>query len=111
MGRTISSFRIAAVIEDKEWKSFKNSLDKSERKILDDMFAISHLYNSACSYSEKYVRIHPIFMSIIFHYYKRLMQLTKSSRLKPKENMSTNNKIEKRFNVKLENTYTHEITK
>ena len=85
MGRTIPSFRIAAVMEEKEWNSFRNSLDKSERKIFDDMFAISHLYNSACSYSAKYVRIHPIFMSIIFHHYKRLMQLTKSSRLKPKE--------------------------
>ena len=76
MGRTIPSFRIAAVMEDKEWKSFKNSLDKSERKIFDDMFAISHLYNSACSYSAKYVRIPPIFMSIIFHHYKQLLQLT-----------------------------------
>jgi hypothetical protein len=72
-------------MEEKEWKSFRNSLAKSERKIFDDMFAISHLYNSACSYSAKYVRIHPIFMSIIFHHYKRLMQLAKSSRLEPKE--------------------------
>ena len=76
MGRTIPSFRIASMIEEKKWKSFRNSLAKSERKIFDDMFAISHLYNSACSYSAKYVRIQPIFMSIIFHHYKRLMQLT-----------------------------------
>ena len=76
MGRTIPSFRIAAVMEENEWKSFRNPLTKSERKIFDDMFTISHLYNSACSYSVKYVRIHPIFMSIIFHHYKRLMLLT-----------------------------------
>jgi hypothetical protein len=76
MGRTIPSFRIASVIEEKEWKSFRNLLDKSERKIFDDMFAISHLYNSACSYSAKYVRIHPIFMFIIFHHYKQLTKLT-----------------------------------
>ena len=67
MGRTIPSFRIASMIEENEWKSFRNSLDKSERKIFDDMFAISHLYNSACYYSAKYIRSHPIFMSIIFH--------------------------------------------
>jgi hypothetical protein len=73
MGRTIPSFRISSIMEEeKELKSFRNSLDKSERKIFDDMFAISHLYNSACSYSAKYVRIHPIFMSIIFHHYKQL---------------------------------------
>ena len=76
MGRTIPSFRIASVMEENEWKSFRNSLDKFDRKILDDMFATSHLYNSACSYSAKYVRIYPIFMSIIFHHYKQLMQLT-----------------------------------
>ena len=76
MGRTIPSFRIASMMEEKKWKSFRNSLAKSERKIFDDMFAISHLYNSACSYSAKYVRIQPIFMSIIFHHYKQLLQLT-----------------------------------
>jgi hypothetical protein len=40
------------------------------------MFDIAHMYNSACSYSVKYVRMHPIFMSIIFHHYRQLMQLT-----------------------------------
>jgi hypothetical protein len=72
MGRTIPSFRIASMIEENEWKSFRNPLDKSERKIFDDMLSISHLYDSACSYSAKYVRIHPIFMSIIFHHYNNL---------------------------------------
>jgi hypothetical protein len=43
MGRTIPSFRIASVMEEKEWKSFRDSLDKSDRNIFDDMFAISHL--------------------------------------------------------------------
>jgi hypothetical protein len=76
MGRTNPSFRLAIVMEEKEWKSFRDSLVKSERKIFDDMFSISHLYNSACSYSAKYVRIHPIFMSIIFHHYKQLTKLT-----------------------------------
>jgi hypothetical protein len=72
MGRTIPSFRIASIIEENEWKSFRNPLDKSDRTIFDDMFAISHLYTSACSYSAKFVRIHPIFMSIIFHHYNNL---------------------------------------
>jgi hypothetical protein len=75
MGRTIPSFRIASAMEEKEWKSFRKALDKSDRKIFDDIFAISHLYNSASSYSAKYVRRHPIFMSIIFHHYKQLSKL------------------------------------
>ena len=65
MGRTIPSFRIASMIEQNEWKSFRNSLDKSERKIFDDMFATSHLYNSACSYSAKYIRIH-LFLCLLY---------------------------------------------
>ena len=48
MGRTIPSFRIAAIIEEKEWNSFRNSLDKLDRKIFDD---ISVLYNSESAYS------------------------------------------------------------
>jgi hypothetical protein len=63
-------------MEEKEWKSFRNSLDKSERKIFDDMFSIAHMYNSVCYYSANPIRIHPIFMSIIFHHYKQLTKLT-----------------------------------
>ena len=75
MGRTIPSFRIASVMEENEWKSFRKALDKSDRKVFDDMFYIAHLYNSACSYAANPIRIHPIFMSIIFHHYKQFMKL------------------------------------
>jgi hypothetical protein len=40
MGRTIPSFRIASAMEEREWKSFRNSLDKSDRKKNDQMFSI-----------------------------------------------------------------------
>lgn len=77
MGRTIPSFRISSVIEEKEWKSFRNSLDKSDRKIFDQMFSLVHLYNSASSNTAKPIRIQPIVMSIIFHHYKQLAKLAK----------------------------------
>jgi hypothetical protein len=77
MGRTIPLFRIASSIEEKEWQIFRNSLDKSDKKIFDDMFSIAHLYNSVSSYATKPIRIHPIFMSIIFHHYKQLARLSK----------------------------------
>jgi hypothetical protein len=77
MGRTIPSFRIASVIEEKEWKSFRSSLDKSDRKIFDQMFSVAHLYNSASSNTAKPIRIQPIFMSILFHHYKQLAKLSK----------------------------------
>jgi len=38
MGRTIPSFRLASVEEQKEWKGFRQVLDKSDRKTFDDMF-------------------------------------------------------------------------
>jgi hypothetical protein len=76
MGRTIRSFRRASVIEEKEWKAFRN-LDKSDRKLFVQMFSIGHVYNSASSYAAKPIRIQPIFMSIIFHHYKQLVNLSK----------------------------------
>ncbi len=77
MGRTIPSFRIASIIEKERWNNFRKLLDKSDRKVFDDMFAISQLYNSASSYSTKYIPIYPIFMSIIFHHYKQLINMYK----------------------------------
>jgi hypothetical protein len=56
----------------KRGKSFE-VLDKSDRKTFDNMFSIAHIYNSACSYAAKPIRIQPIFMSIIFNHYKQLM--------------------------------------
>jgi hypothetical protein len=41
MGRTIPSFRISSVMEEREWKSFRNSLDKSDRKIFDRCFRLA----------------------------------------------------------------------
>ena len=74
MGRTIPSFRIAAVLEEKEWKMFRKYLNKSNKKTFDDMFSIARLYNSACSYSIIPLRIYPIMMSIVLHHYKILKE-------------------------------------
>ena len=72
MGRTIPSFRIAALLEEKEWKSFRKYLNKNDKKAFDEMFSIARLYNSACSYASFPIRIYPIMMSIVFHHYKTL---------------------------------------
>ena len=77
MGRTIPSFRLAQMYEECEWKPFRSALAKSQRKEFDRMFASSRLYISACSYAAKPVRIQPIFMSIVFHHYKRLLEVGK----------------------------------
>jgi hypothetical protein len=78
MGRTIPSFRIASKIEYAEWKDFRKALPKSDRKLFDDMFSISVLYNSACVYCANPIRIRPIIMSILLHHYKELKRLRMS---------------------------------
>ena len=78
MGRTIPSFRIAAVLEEKTWKEYRKYLNKNDRKIFDNLFNIATLYNSASSYAAIPIRIHPIMMSIIFHHYKILKERLES---------------------------------
>ncbi len=75
MGRTIPLFRIAAIIEENEWKLFRKYLNKKgDKKAFDDMFSIAKLYNSACSYAVNPIRIYPIMMSIVLHHYKILKE-------------------------------------
>ena len=47
-------------MEKVDWKPFRNTLDKSERKEFDDMFDIPRLNPSACSNSVQRVPLHPI---------------------------------------------------
>jgi hypothetical protein len=76
MGRIIPSFRIAAVLEEKESKPFRKYLNKNDKKSFDYMFSIARVYNSACSYATTIpIRIYPIMMSIVFHHYKILKDL------------------------------------
>ena len=72
MGRTIPSYRIATEWEKKKWKSFRQELDKSERKTFDEMMCYPRLYNVAGIGACKPVLIQPILMSIIFEHYKQL---------------------------------------
>jgi hypothetical protein len=78
MGRTIPSFRIASKMEYTEWNNFRKALPKSDRKLFDDMFSISILYNSACVCCANPIRIRPIIMSILLHHYKELKRLRMS---------------------------------
>jgi len=92
MGRTIPSFRMATIEELKEWKEFRNGLDKSDMKLFDKMYATCHLYNSACMCAANPIRIQPIFMSIIFNHYRILKEL--ESKLNNKELANNTDKYE-----------------
>lgn len=75
MGRTIPSYRLATEIEKSKWKIFRQQLDRKDRKIFDEMFSYSRLYNSAGSNACSPMLIHPVLMSIIFEHYKQLKRL------------------------------------
>ena len=74
MGRTIPSFRIASILEEKTWKEYRKFLNINDRKVFDNLFKVATLYNSASSYAAIPIRIHPIMMSIVFHHYKILKE-------------------------------------
>jgi hypothetical protein len=66
-------------MEEREWKPFRNALDKSDRKKFDDMFDTPRLYFSACSNSVQLVPLHPIIIiiiiiSILVHHYRELKE-------------------------------------
>lgn len=72
MGRTIPSFRYALANEESQWSDYRSKLSKSRKAKLDDAFAISRLYLSACSAALQPVVIHTVLMANIFHDYQRL---------------------------------------
>ena len=68
LGRTVPSYRLASDREKRKWKVFREKLDKSERKVFDEMMDISRLYNVAGVCSCNPVLLHSILMSIIFEH-------------------------------------------
>ncbi|HEY9399059.1 MAG TPA: hypothetical protein VIP29_04085 [Nitrososphaeraceae archaeon] len=79
MGRTIPSYRISTEWEKRKWKSFRQELDKNERKRFDEMLSLPRLYNVAGVGACKPVLLQPILMSIIFEHYKQLNKIEKMS--------------------------------
>ena len=77
LGKNNTLFRIVSIMEYAEWKDFRRALPKADRKLFDDMFSKSVLYNSACVCCANPVRLRPIIMSILFHHYRELSILTK----------------------------------
>jgi hypothetical protein len=77
MGRTVPSFRNVIASERKEWKPFRDALDKKERKEFNEMWDVAKLYISACSNSVQLVPLHPIIISILFQHYKEMKECSK----------------------------------
>jgi hypothetical protein len=80
MGQTVPSYRLATEIERSKWKIFRQRLDKKDRKMFDEMFSYSRLYNVAGSNACRPVLILPVLMSIIFENYKQIMELESAAK-------------------------------
>ena len=74
-----------------EWKNFRRALPKADRKLFDNMFSISILYNSACVCCANPIRIQPIIMSILFQHYKELSKISKE--LEANKEIKASNKL------------------
>lgn len=84
-------------MEKSEWKTFRNTLDESERKEFDEMRDIPKLYVSACSNSVQLVPLHPIILSILFPHYKELKEwICEVERTDEEANKANNNSSKKR---------------
>lgn len=62
-----------------KWRSFRNLLDKQDRKIFDEMLSIPRLYTVAGTMARKPVLTHVILMSIIFEHYKQLNEIQREN--------------------------------
>lgn len=80
MRRTIPSFRIAILLEEKRWKLYRQYSGKKEQKIFKHMFSIAYLYNSASSYAANPIRINPILFSIALYHQKKISSLDKNKK-------------------------------
>jgi hypothetical protein len=65
MGRTIPSYRLASEREKRKLKIYRQELDKSEKKLFDEMMSYPRLYNAAGVTACKPVLLHPILISIM----------------------------------------------
>jgi hypothetical protein len=77
MGRTIPSFRIAAEMERARWTDFRSKLpNMKDKKLFDQMLSYVRYYNSNYMMQASPVVFHSVMISILFHHYKQLMELT-----------------------------------
>src|SRR3954464_721371 len=78
MGRSIPSFRQLLEIEKLKMNSFKKILPtKKDKQEFDDLFDNVRLYTSYLGNASNPIPLESIFMGVIFHHYKQLLQITK----------------------------------
>jgi hypothetical protein len=92
-GQNSTSFRTILAQEKQEWDSFRNALDKSEKKAFDEIWGIPRPYIMACSNAVSLVPFHPVAMSILFYHYKEMMEYRKQVEQLMDNDTDNNNRI------------------
>ena len=76
MGRSIPSFRQLIEIEKLVWSEFKKELkNRNDKKAFDSLFECTKLYTPYLSFANRPIPVEPIFMGMVFHLYKTVVDL------------------------------------
>ena len=75
MGRTVPSYRQALESEIERWKSFRKGLRRTDAEAFDQMMNACRLFASAGSMATRPILLEAMFMSILLHQEKAIMEI------------------------------------
>jgi hypothetical protein len=75
MGRTVPSYRQALEAEIERWKGFRKALRAKDAEAFDRMMNACRLFASAGGMATRPVLLEAMFMSILLHQEKALMEI------------------------------------
>lgn len=75
MGRTVPSYRQALENEIERWRSFRKALRRKDAEAFDRMMNACRLFASAGSMATRPILLEAMFMSILLHQEKTLMEI------------------------------------
>jgi len=86
MGRTVPSYRSAQMWEMARWRKFRKYLPKREQEDFDKMLDEARFHNSAAGMAVRTSPVESLVMSVLFHHFIQLEQLSeRAKRLEPEK--------------------------
>jgi hypothetical protein len=80
MGRSIPSFRQLIEIEYQVWSEYRKELrNRNDKKVFDNLFECTKLYTPYLSFANRPIPIEPMLMGMIYHLYKRVVDLANNN--------------------------------
>ena len=75
MGRTVPSYRQALESEIERWKGFRKGLRNKDAEAFDQMMNACRMFASAGSMATRPILLEAMFMSILLHQEKAIMEI------------------------------------